>query len=84
MLSDVLAIKDDLKAVKVCRAWLQTEDVLEISYLMNLSPTYVSKTIHKLKRLKILVEGNKLGEHVQKYLDSVVVSHLKDVSGGRS
>jgi len=84
MLSDVLAIKDDPSAMKVCRAWLQTEDVLEISYLMGLSPDYVGKTIHKLKRLKLLLDGNKLGEHVQKYLDSVAISHLRDVSGGRS
>lgn len=83
MLSDILFIIDNIEAMKICRVWKHhSEDPLIISSLTQLDPDETKVIVNQLKELGILLPGNKLGEDVEKYIDTYVVNHIKGLPGG--
>jgi hypothetical protein len=83
MLSDVLFVLDDIKAMKICRVWrTHSEDPLIISNLTKIDSKLVKAMVAQFKELGILLPDNKLGEHVEKYIDTYAASRIRDLTGG--
>ena len=83
MISDILFIVDDMRAMKICRVWrTHSEDTKIIAHLARLEPKLVAEVVEQLKELGILLPDNKLGEHVEKYIDTYAASRIRDLTGG--